>query len=311
MSIGYLLLLLLELALLDSKLRGLDTLSRVGVEVRLHALDATEEVPVFFTEGVDMRHYKPLGSFHVLRQRLTVEHLLDPYLREVSLLLNLVALVIGQHKHAISQVLILHCHLIVLCQCLLMILLQPQQVFPQLQVRRENVLYQRDREDQSVGYTRRELTIIGVHIFVRVLLLLLLKEKRGLEVFKSVLFSLEEGLELLGDLLGLGLVLFLEFLSPLERLRGGDIEFRVLRGDLLWWCTSNIVTVDDSYDIRVVVVVDSNSVTLCLLSHRVATVLINTVSLDPDCYSCRRLLSDGCQLHGEELDLVVSALKLH
>ena len=74
-------------------------------------------------------------------------------MRQVLLLLDLIALLVGNEPEAVSQVLILHSDLEILDLSPLMVLLKVQEVLSQLHIGLEDFFNHVDRENQSVCHT--------------------------------------------------------------------------------------------------------------------------------------------------------------
>jgi hypothetical protein len=91
-------------------------------------------VSVFFPESEQMRENQSLGFDEILMTLGGTYHLIQVQVRQVLLLFDLIALLIGYQPEAVSQVLILTGDLEVLNLSSFMVLLKIQEVFSQLQV---------------------------------------------------------------------------------------------------------------------------------------------------------------------------------
>jgi hypothetical protein len=91
-------------------------------------------VSVFFPESEQMRENQSLGFDEILMTLGGTYHLIQVQVRQVLLLFDLIALLIGYQPEAVSQVLILNGDLEVLNLSSFMVLLKIQEVFSQLQV---------------------------------------------------------------------------------------------------------------------------------------------------------------------------------
>ena len=100
-----------------------------------------------------MREDKSLGFDEILMSLSGAYHLIQVQVRQVLLLLDLIALLVGNQPEAVSQVLILHSDLEVLDLSPLMVLLKVQEVLSQLQVGLEDFFNHVDRENQSVCHS--------------------------------------------------------------------------------------------------------------------------------------------------------------
>lgn len=80
-------------------------------------------------------------------------HLVQVQVRQVLLLLDLIALLVGNQPEAVSQVLILHSDLEILDLSPLMVLLKAQEVLSQLQIGLEDFFNHVNRENQSVCHS--------------------------------------------------------------------------------------------------------------------------------------------------------------
>lgn len=80
-------------------------------------------------------------------------HLVQVQVRQVLLLLDLIALLVGNEPEAVSQVLILHSDLEILDLSPLMVLLKAQEVLSQLQIGLEDFFNHVNRENQSVCHS--------------------------------------------------------------------------------------------------------------------------------------------------------------
>lgn len=81
-----------------------------------------------------MREDQSLGLDKILMTLSGAYHLIQMQVRQVLLLLDLIALLVGHQPEAVSQVLILHSDLEVLNLSPFVVLLKIQEVFSQLQV---------------------------------------------------------------------------------------------------------------------------------------------------------------------------------
>ena len=81
-----------------------------------------------------MREDQSLGFDEILMTLSGAYHLIQVQVRQVLLLLDLIALLVGYQPEAVSQVLILHGDLEVLNLSPFVVLLKIQEVFSQLQV---------------------------------------------------------------------------------------------------------------------------------------------------------------------------------
>ena len=100
-----------------------------------------------------MREDQSLGFDEILMGLSSAYHLVQVQVRQVLLLLNLIALLVGNEPEAVSQVLILHSDLEILYLSPFMILLKIQEVLSQLQVGLEDFFDHVDRENQSVCHS--------------------------------------------------------------------------------------------------------------------------------------------------------------
>ena len=89
-------------------------------------------------------------------------HLIYLHLRKVLLYLDFISFLLANQPQSITHVLVLNGHLEILDLHTLMFLLQLEKVFPQLQVRLQDLLDHIDGKDQAICRGMREQRVLWV-----------------------------------------------------------------------------------------------------------------------------------------------------